>query len=125
MRRRILPVVIILVVALGPVVLADPPTLTIQQQATLDPSNFGVLVTVAVNCGPSAPTSFELVMAVRQGDVSGPGDEVFPATGGRQVVSILVFGPFNPGDASASGGVVCGGVLTEGLTFGTQIKISQ
>lgn len=124
MRRRILPVVIILVVALGTVVLADPPTLTIQQQATLDPSNFGVWVTVAVNCGPSAPTEFELVVAVRQGDLSGSGDEFFPATGGRQVVSILVFGPFNPGDASASAGVVCG-PLTEGLTFGTQIKISQ
>jgi len=124
MRRRILPVVIILVVALGTVVLADPPTLTIQQQATLDPSNFAVLVTVAVNCGPSAPAEFGLVMAVRQGDLSGSNVEFFPATGGRQVVSILVFGDFIPGDASASAGVVCG-PLTEGLTFGTQIKISQ
>jgi len=36
MRHRILSVVVILVFALGTVVLADPPTVTIEQQATLD-----------------------------------------------------------------------------------------
>jgi hypothetical protein len=125
MLRRILSVVVILVFALGTVVLADPPTLTIQQQATLDPSNFAVSVTVAVNCGPSAPMEFELEVAVRQGDLAGTsGGNFFTATGDRQMVSVDVFGVFDPGDASASATLICG-PLTEGITLGTQIKISQ
>ena len=125
MLRRILSVVVIVVFALGTVLLADPPTVSIQQQATLDPSNFGVLVTVVVDCGDPAPSEFQLDVAVRQGDVaSDSGGIFFPTTGGRQVVSVDVFGPFTAGDASASAILSCP-FLLEGLRLGSTIKISQ
>src|SRR2546427_8989822 len=112
MLRRILSVVVILVFALGTVLLADPPTVSIQQQATLDPSNFGVLVTVNVNCGDPAPSQFQLEVAVRQGDITGTSGAVFfPGTGGSQQVSVDVFGPFTAGDASASAILSCGFLL--------------
>jgi hypothetical protein len=124
MPRRVLASMVVLVFALGGVVLADPPTLSIEQQATLDPVNFGVLVTVDVNCGDPAPTEFQVEVAVRQGDVAGTsGGVFFPSTGGRQQVSVDVFGPFVAGDASASATLVCG-PLTEGLLLGATIKIS-
>jgi hypothetical protein len=125
MCRKMFSVTVILVCTLGSVVRADAPTLTIQQQAVLDPTNFGVLVTVAVNCGASAPTEFLLEVVVRQGDIAGTSDGVFfPATAGRQVVSLDVFGPFVSGNASASASLVCG-PLTEGLELGAAIKIVQ
>jgi hypothetical protein len=137
MRHRILSVTVTLVFALGTVVLADPPTVSIQPQATLDqlidpvfggpPINIGVLVTVVVDCGAPDPTEFVLNVGVRQGDVTAQSDDVhFPATGGRQVVTIDVFGPFNPGDAIATAALACGGplLLVEGLQLGQTIKIT-
>jgi hypothetical protein len=119
------PAVVILVFALGHVALADPSTVSIQQRATLDPANFGVLVTVAVTCGDPAPTEFELNVAVRQGDFANEsGGVFFPATGGRQVVAVDVVGPFTVGDASASATLVCGPLLT-GQELGVPIKISR
>jgi len=125
MFRQTFSVIVTLAFVLGAVALADAPTVSIQQQATLDPANFGVLVTVAVNCGDPAPTEFQLEVAVRQGDIAGSsGGVFFPATGGRQVVSLDVFGPFTAGDADASALLVCG-PLFEGQKLGATIKISE
>jgi len=127
MLHRILSVAVF-VFALGIVVLADPPTLSIHQQATLDifqgfPS--GVIVSVTVDCGDPAPTEFELEVAVRQGDVAFTNfGEFFSATGGRQVVTTEVYGPFAVGDASATATLVCG-PLIEGIELGTAIKITE
>jgi hypothetical protein len=129
-----LSVVVIVVFALGTVVFADPPTLSIQQKATLDqipnppngpPVTVGVVVTIVVDCGDSAPSGFELGVGVRQGDLTGSSGNVFvPATGGAQTVQIEVFGPFNPGDASASAALACGPLL-EGEDLGAEIEISK
>jgi hypothetical protein len=131
MHHRILLVGTILVFALGAVVLADPPTLSIQQQATLERFQgfpVDVVVTVVVDCGAPAPSEFELTVDVRQGDTIGTSGGVFiPATGGRQVVSLPVFpvsGAFAAGNASASAALVCG-ALTEGLALGATIKITE
>ena len=139
MRHRILSVTVTLVLALGTAVLADPPTVNIQPQATLDqltdpvfggpPINIGVLVTVVVDCGDPDPTEFQLNVGVRQGDVTAESGEVhFPSTGGRQVVTVDVFGPFNPGDGIATAALACGGTtlpLLEGLQLGQRINITE
>ena len=128
MHRRNLLVGTVLVFVLGASVLADPPTLSIQQQATLERFQgfpVDVLVTVVVNCGDPAPSEFQLEIGVRQGDIVGTSGGVFiPATGGRQVVSLPVFGPFATGDAIASASLACG-TLLEGLTVGATIKITE
>ena len=126
---------VILVVALGTVVLADPPTVSIQQLATLDqfvdpvfggdPVTLGVLVTVNVNCGGEDPSQFELNVGVRQGDLADQtGGVFFDATGGRQEVTVEIYGPYEPGYASATATVACG-TLFEGLEAGQTIKISE
>src|SRR5437016_4036946 len=115
MFHRILFVGTIVVFALGAVLLADPPTVSIQQQATLAKLEFddeefdvGVDVTVVVDCGDPAPSQFEINVGVRQGDVtSESGGLFFPATGGRQVVTVTAYGPFVAGDASASAELAC------------------
>jgi hypothetical protein len=134
MLRRILSGVAALVFVMGTVVLADPPTVSIQQQATLDQVvdpvfgdtiTFGVVVTVIVNCGGEDPSEFELNVGVRQGDLAAEsGGVFFPTTGGRQEVDIEVFGPFEPGYASATAVLACGSLL-EGLQTGETIKISE
>jgi hypothetical protein len=134
MLQRILSAVVILVFALGTVVLADPPAVTIEQQATLDQITdpvfgetitLGVEVTVVVNCGDGDPTEFELNVGVRQGDVVGEsGGVFFPATGGRQEVTVEAFGPFTVGTASATAALACG-TLLEGLELAQIIKISE
>jgi hypothetical protein len=131
MHHRILLVGTILVFALGAVVLADPPTVSVQPQAMLERLQgfpIDVLVTVVVNCGDPAPSEIELEIDVRQGDTVGTSDDVFiPATGGRQVISLPVFplsGTFAAGDASASAVLVCG-ALAEGLDLGATIKITE
>jgi len=122
------------ILTLGIVVRADPPTLFIAQQATLDqfvdpvfpgdPITLGVLVTVDVNCGGQDPSQFELNVGVRQGDlVAETGGVFFDTTGGRQQVTVEVFGPFEPGLASATATLACG-FLLEGLEAGQTIKIS-
>jgi hypothetical protein len=134
MRNKSCSLIIMLVVALGTVVLADPPTVSIQQQATLDqlvdpvfggdPITLGVLVTVNVNCGGEDPSEFELNVGVRQGDVvAETGGVFFDTTGGSQEVTVEVFGPFEPGFASATAALSCG-TLLEGLQLGETIKIS-
>jgi hypothetical protein len=129
-----LSAVVIVVFALGTVVLADPPTVNIEPQATLDqipnppngpPVTVGVVVTVVVNCGDSAPSGFELGVGVRQGDLTGSsGNVFFPSTGGTQAVQVEAFGPFNPGEASASAALACGALL-EGEDLGAEIEISN
>ena len=73
MLHRILSVVVILVFALGTVVLADPPTVTIDQQATLvqlsdpvgggPPITIGVAVTVVVDCGTATQANLSSTWA--------------------------------------------------------------
>src|SRR6266576_7209267 len=134
MPYRNFSMVVMFVVALGTVVLADPPTVSIQEQATLDqfvdpvfggdPITLGVLVTVNVNCGGEDPSEFELNVGVRQGDLAAEtGGVFFETTGGRQEVTVEVFGPFEPGYASATAALSCG-TLFEGLELGQTIKIS-
>lgn len=138
MRHRILSVTVTLVLVLGTAVQADPPTVNIQPQATLDqlidpvfggpPINIGVRVTVVVDCGSPDPTEFQLNVGVRQGDLTNDSSAVhFPSTGGRQVVMVEVAGPFSPGDAIATAALACGGIplpLLEGLQLGQRINIS-
>jgi len=135
MRHRILAVVVTLIFALGTVVLADPPTVTIEQEATLDqfidpvfggpPINMGVIVTVIVNCGDGDPSGFELNVGVRQGDVVGEtGGVFFFSTGGRQEITTEVYGPYDVGTASATAVLACQGLL-EGMELGQTIRISE
>jgi hypothetical protein len=121
MLHRKLSVVVILVFALGSVVLADPPTLSIEPQATLITG--AVIVRVDVNCGDGASTAF-VVVGVRQGDMATEAGKEFESTGNRQEVSVTVPGVFAPGDASASALLQCG-LLLEGQQLGALIKISQ
>jgi hypothetical protein len=136
MLHRILSVVVIIVFALGTVVLADPPTVTIDQQATLvqlsdpvgggPPITIGVAVTVVVNCGDGDPGQFELNVGVRQGeDVIGEtGGVFFTSTGGRQEITTEVYGPYDVGTASASAVLACQSLL-EGMELGQTIRISE
>ena len=121
MLHRKLSVVVILVFALGSVVLADPPTVSIQPQATLIPG--GVIVRVDVNCSDGASIAF-LLVGVRQGDIATEAGTEFDSTGNRQEVSVTVPGPFAAGDASASAALQCA-LLLEGQQLGAPIKISQ
>jgi hypothetical protein len=135
MLHRILSVLVILVFALGTIVLADPPTVTIEQQATLDqfidpvfggpPINIGVVVKVIVDCGDGDPSGFELNVGVRQGDLVGEtGGVFFPSTGGRQEITTEVYGPYDVGTASATAVLACQSLL-EGMELGQTIKISE
>ncbi len=135
MLHRMIFLGVTLIFALGTVLLADPPTVSIQQQATLvqledpvfggPPITVGVAVTIVVNCGADDPTEFELNVGVRQGETaSESGGVFFDSTGGREVVTVEVFGPFNPGEASATAVLACG-TLLEGLALGQTINISE
>jgi hypothetical protein len=121
MLHRRLSVVGILVFALACVVLADPPTVSIEPQATLITG--AVIVRVDVNCGDGASIG-DLLVGVRQGDVATEALTEFDATGNRQQVSVTVPGPFAPGDAIASAQLACA-LLFEGEQLGVTIKISQ
>jgi hypothetical protein len=135
MLHRIFSVVVILVFALGTVVLADPPTVTIEQQATLvqlfdpvgggPPITIGVAVSVVVNCGDGDPSEFELNVGVRQGDVvSETGGVFFASTGGRQEITTEVYGPYDVGTASATAVLACQ-TLLEGMELGQTINVSE
>src|SRR5439155_8530618 len=106
MRHRTFSVVVILVFVfpLGSVVLADPPTLSIEQQATLITG--AVIVTVDVNCGDGESIA-AVVVGVRQGEVASEAASEFESTGNRQSVSVTIPGAFAPGDASASAQLAC------------------
>jgi hypothetical protein len=116
-----LSVVFVFGFALGTVAQADPPNLSIQQQATLFTG--GVLVTVVVNCG-DGPSLGEVEVAVRQGNLAFSGIEVFDSSGLRREVSVEIPGIFSAGDAVASAALECAG-LAEGLVLGETILISQ
>ena len=111
-----------IVVGISLPALADPPTLQIQQQATLDAA--GVVVTVVANCGDGASGALVVVM-VRQGNETGEGVLPFASTGNRQVLNVQVVqvvGAFAPGDAAATAELSCAG-MPEGLVTGAFIKI--
>lgn len=122
MSRHTLSLGVILVFAIGTVVLADPPTVSIQQQAELIPG-VGIFVRVAVNCG-DGPTEATLEVAARQGDVTSANIDTVPASEGRQEVSVFIAGPFVPGEASASASLSCG-LLVSGLDLGATIRIAE
>ncbi len=100
--------------------LADPPTLSIQQQATLDTT--GVLVYVILDCGAGASTA-TLTIEVGQGNNSGASTIPITSTGARQVIAAQVNGIFQPGAAAASAILECG-VIAQGLRLGATINIS-
>ena len=104
------------------VALADPPTLSIQQQATL--SNPGeVAVVVEANCGDGPTSTAEVDVAVRQGEFTGESIVPFTSTGRRQAILVsVVGGPFVLGDAIAS--AVLGCPLLEGFSLGATNKIT-
>lgn len=120
--RRWLSVVVVLVFALATVALADPPTLSIEQQAKLQPG--AVEVTLVVNCGEGEGVAHVDVVVRQDALVAGTGLVPFNFTGGRQVVPVLVPGVFEVGDASASAALECGG-LVQGFHLGATIKISE
>jgi hypothetical protein len=121
-RRFSLPLLAVVALALGysGVALADPPTLSIQQQATLDTT--GVIVYVVLDCGAGASTA-TLTIEVGQGNNSGASTIPITSTGARQVVAAQVDGLFQPGAAAASGILQCG-VIAQGLRLGATINIS-
>lgn len=123
MAFRRLSLVLIFTLALGPVALADAPTMSIQQQATLmDPA--GVIVTVVVNCGDGPSTIGEVEVAVRQGDSTGGSTDTFTPTGSRQEIEVFVPGLFTVGEASAGAILTCATMLS-GFRLGATIKISD
>ncbi len=123
LRRLSLSALAVAALALGysSVALADPPTLSIRQQATLDAT--GVVVYVDIDCGAGSSTA-SLTVQVGQGNNSGSSALLpFMATGARQVVAVQVYGVFQPGAAAASAILECG-ALAQGLTLGATINIS-
>lgn len=123
MSCRSLCLGVIVAFAIGTVVLADPPTVGIQQQAELIPG-LGILVRVVVNCG-DGQTDGTIQVAVRQGDFVSDNIDTIPNAETRQEITVFVFGPtFVPGDAQASATLGCG-LLISGLDLGRTIKISE
>jgi hypothetical protein len=112
---------IIFCFALATIVLADPPTIVIQPQATLIAG--AVIVGVDVNCGPGESVAV-LLVGVRQGEIASEGVVEFDSTGNRQEVSVTVPGPFVSGDAVASAQLACAMLFT-GERLGATIKISE
>ena len=109
--------------AIGTVVLADPPTVSIQQQAELIPG-LGIFVHVVVNCG-DGQTDGTIQVGARQGDVTGENVDTVLNAESKQEVAVFIFGPqFVPGDAQASATLACGALLS-GLDLGRTIKIVE
>jgi len=101
--------------------LADPPTLSLEQQGTLETAGMAVAVTTEVNCGDGA-TDGTVLVNVRQGNVLGTGVMPFTSTGTRQQVVVNVVGPFIVGDSIALAELICG-ALPEGLLLGVRLTI--
>jgi hypothetical protein len=112
--------VVSLALAYSSAALADPPTLSIQQQATLDTT--GVVVYVVLDCGAGASTA-TLTIQVGQGNNTGASVVPVTSTGARQVIAAQVDGLFQPGPAAASAILQCG-ALPQGLKLGATINIS-
>jgi len=106
--------------AIGTVVLADPPTVSVQQQAELIPG-VGIFVHVVVNCG-DGETDGTIDVGARQGTLSGENVDTVPNADVRQEVAVFIPGPFVPGEAQASAKFFCG-LLLSGLDLGRTIRI--
>jgi hypothetical protein len=127
MTLRTCSLVLIFTLALGPLASADPPSVAIQQQATLlvgELGSVGVFVTVVLNCGDGGAEIGNLEVAVRQGDMTSSNIDSFTPSGSRQVVEIFLAGPFTVGEASASAIMECAGLL-QGMDLGRTVKISE
>jgi hypothetical protein len=123
MFLRTLFAVVIFALTPGTVALADPPTVRIEQQATLFVAFLEV--TVFVTCG-DGPTNAGVLVQARQGGFEGEGQAVFMTDGNREEVPVMVFGgPFAPGEATASAVLICGKTQPAGLDLGATIKISE
>jgi len=120
MLLRLVSATVALSFALATVVLADPPTVSIEQRATLILD--GVIVRVDVNCGDGGSSITVLLVGVRQGEFATESLVEFESTGSRQEISVTVPGAFAPGDARASAQLACAGLLS-GEQLGAAIKI--
>ena len=115
--------VAIFFVALGTVVLADPPTVSIQQQAELIPG-LGIFVHVVVNCG-DGQTDGTIDVGARQGSFAGENVDMVLNAETRQEIAVFIIGPgFVPGAAQASATLFCGELLS-GLDLGRTINIVE
>jgi hypothetical protein len=115
--------VVIVFFAVGTVVLADPPTVSIEQQAELIPG-LGIFVHVTVNCG-DGETDGAIQVGARQGDYASDNADTVLNAETRQEISVFIFGPtFVPGEAQASATLSCGFLLS-GLDLGRTIKIVE
>jgi len=123
MRSTHASAAVVFVFALAAVVLADPPTLSIERHATLVGDGIGVTVRANVNCGDSPSTAL-LLVGVRQGEFAMETIVEFESTGNRQQVSVTVPGPYSAGDAVASAQLQCA-LLFTGEVLGVPISISQ
>jgi hypothetical protein len=109
--------------AVGTVVLADPPTVSVQQQAELIPG-LGILVHVVVNCG-DGQTDGTIQVGARQGELASDNIDTVTNAESRQEITVFIFGPtFVAGDAQASATLACG-LLLSGLDLGRTIKIVE
>jgi hypothetical protein len=121
---RSVALVVIGYFAVGTVVLADSPTVSVQQRAELIPG-LGILVHVIVNCG-DGQVDGTIEVAARQGElVSGDNVNTVPHAETRQEITVFIFGPFFvPGEAQASASLACG-LLVSGLDLGRSIRIVE
>ena len=109
--------------AVGTVVLADPPAVSVQQRAELIPG-LGILVHVVVNCA-DGQTDGTIVVGARQGDYVDQNVNTVSNAETRQEVTVFIFGPtFVPGEAEASATLACG-LLVSGLDLGRTINIVE
>jgi hypothetical protein len=112
----------VLFFASGMVVLADAPTVSVQQRAELIPG-VGIFVHVVVNCG-DGETDGTIEVAARQGNITGGNIDTVPNAEDRQEVTVFIPGLFVPGDAQASASLACG-LLASGLDLGRTIRIVE
>ena len=122
MSRTLRPVAVVAVFffAVGTVVLADPPTVSIQQQAELIPG-LGIVVHVVVNCG-DGQTDGTIFLGARQGNYAMQNIDTVPNASTRQVISVFIVGPFVPGAGQASAQLFCSDLLA-GQDLGRTINI--
>jgi hypothetical protein len=120
---RSVALVVIGFFAVGTVVLADSPTVSIQQRAELIPG-LGILVHVIVNCG-DGQVDGTIQVAARQGEFVSDNIDTVPNAQTRQEITVFIFGPtFVPGEAQASASLACG-LLLSGVDLGRAIRIVE
>ena len=121
--RSVSLVVILFFFAVGTVVFADPPTVSVQQQAELIPG-LGIFVHVVVNCG-DGQTDGTIDVGARQGDFASENIDTVLNAETKQEIAVFIFGPtFVRGEAQASATLFCGSLLS-GLDLGSTIKIVE